>query len=52
MENGTRLPGCKIFEEMNKLGLNIKSSKRKRDWIMDRLDFSFNIHEGNKNKKQ
>ena len=37
LENKIGLPDCKVREEMNKLGLKKKSSKRKGGKIMDKL---------------
>ena len=51
LESKIRLPGCKVFEEMNRFGLNKISSKRKRDRNMDRLNKSLNNHKHFKNKK-
>ena len=45
-------PDSKVIEEMNKLGLNKISSKRKRDRIMDRLNDSLNKHKYIKNRKR
>ena len=52
LESKIGLPDCKIIEEMNKLGLNRISSKRKGDRFMDRLNSSLNNLKNNKNKKQ
>ena len=48
-ENKIGLPDCKVIEEMNKLGINKISSKRKGDRIMDRLNNSLNNHKYNEN---
>ena len=45
------LPDCKVIEEMKKLGLN-KTSSKKGDKIMDRLNIWFNYHKYIRNKKQ
>ena len=50
LENKIGLPGCKIIEQMNKLGLN-KISSKKRPRILDRLINSLNNHKYIKNKK-
>ena len=52
LENEIGLPDCKVIEEMNKLGLNKISSKRKGDRILDRLNYSLNNQKDTKNKKQ
>ena len=52
LENKIGLPDCKVIEEMNRLGLNKKSSKRKGDRIMDWLYNSLTYHKYNKNKKR
>ena len=52
LENKIGLPDCKVIEEMNRLGLNKISSKRKGDRIMDRLNNSLKNHKHIKNKKQ
>ena len=44
LENKIGLPDCKVFDEMNRLGLKNMSSKRKGDRIMDRLNISLNNH--------
>ena len=51
LENIKALPDCK-FIEMNRLGLNKESTKRKGDRIMDRIIISLNNHKYIKNKKQ
>ena len=48
-ENKIGSPDCKVIEEMNKLGINKISSKRKGDRIMDRLNNSLNNHKYNDN---
>ena len=50
--NKIALPDSKDIEEMNKLGLNKISSKRKADRIMDRLNISFKNHKYFQNKTQ
>ena len=52
MENKIGLPDCKVYEEMNKLGLNKVSFKRKGDRIMDKLNKSLNNHKYIKNKRK
>ena len=52
LENKIGLPGCKVNEEMNRIGLNKISSTRKGDRIIDRLKKSLNNHNYIKNKKQ
>ena len=52
LEDKVRLPDSKVCEEMNKLGLNKKSSKRKGDRIMNRLYNSPNKQKYIENKKQ
>ena len=52
LENKIGLPDCKVIEKMNKLGLNKTSSKRKGDWIMDRLKISFKNQKYMKSTKQ
>ena len=52
LENKIGLPDRKVIEEMNKLGLNKISSKRKGDRSMDRLNNSLNKHKHIKNKNQ
>ena len=44
LENKIGLPDSKVFEKMNRLGLNKISSKRKSHRIMNRLNNSLNIH--------
>ena len=44
LENKIGLTVCKVFEEMNKLGLNKVSSKRKGNRIKDRLNNSLKNH--------
>ena len=51
-ENETVLPGSKVNEEMNKLGLNEISSKRKGYRNMDRMINSLNNHKFVKNKSK
>ena len=51
LENKIGLPDSKVFEKMNRLGLNKISSKRKDHRIMDRLNNSLNIHNYINNKK-
>ena len=46
------LPDCKFIEQINGLGLNKISSKRKGDRIVDRLNNSLNNDKYNKNEKQ
>ena len=52
LRNKLGLPDCKVLEQMNRLGLNKKSSERKSDRIMDRLNNSLNNHKYGKNKEQ
>ena len=52
LEDKRGLPDCNVIEEMNKLGLNKISSKRKRDRITDGLNNAPNSHKYNTNKKQ
>ena len=52
LENKKGLPGCKVNEEVNRLGLNKKPSKRKSDRNIDRSINSVNIHRYNIIKKQ
>ena len=49
LENKIGLPDCKVIEEMNRLGLNKISSKRKGDRFMDRLNNSINNYKYIKN---
>ena len=51
LKNKVGVPDCKVIEEMNGLGRNKISSKRKSDRSMDRLHKSVNNHKYNKNKK-
>ena len=44
-ENKIGLLDCKVIEEMNRVGLNKLSSKRKNDRIMDRFNNSPNNRE-------
>ena len=44
LENKIELPGYKVIEEMNKLGLIKKSSTIKGNRNLDRLDNSLNNH--------
>ena len=46
------LPDCKVIEKKSRLGLNEKSSKRKGDRIMDKLNYSPKNHKSIKNEKQ
>ena len=52
LENKVGIPNAKVIEEKNRLRLNKKSSKRKCDGIMDRMNISLNNHNYIKNKKQ
>ena len=52
LRNKIGLPDCKVIEEMDKLGPNKISSKRKGDRILDRLNITFNNHKYIKNKRQ
>ena len=52
LENKIGLPDTKVIEEMNRLGLNKISSKRKGDRFSDRLNISLNNHKYVKNTKQ
>ena len=47
-ENKIGLPDSKVVEEMNGLGLNKISSRRKGDRIMDRINISLNSYKYNK----
>ena len=51
-ENKIGFSDCKVFEEMNRLGQNKISSKRKGDSILDRLNISLNIQNYFKNEEQ
>ena len=44
LENKIGLPDCRVIEEMNRLGLNKITFKRKGDRILDRLNNLLNNH--------
>ena len=52
LEIRTGLPDCRVIVELNRLGLNKISSKRKGDRIMDRLNISLHNQKYIENKKE